>query len=151
MKATFYSMLFGLPVALLAAIYTSEFLPRRTRTRVKPVIEVMASLPSVVLGFLAALVFAPMVEGHVVGVLSVLLVGPFFLLLGAHFWQLLPRDVARAWPRGDRSLPSWRSPSAPSSPGGSPRRWNRCSSKGTSRRGSKAASVRVCQAGSCCY
>lgn len=94
MKATFYSMLFGLPIALLAAIYTSEFLPRRTRARVKPIIEVMASLPSVVLGFLAALVFAPMVEGHVVGVLSVMLVGPFFLLLGAHFWQLLPRNVA---------------------------------------------------------
>lgn len=101
LKATFYSMLFGLPVAVLAAIYTSEFLPRRTRTRVKPVIEIMASLPSVVLGFLAALVFAPLVEGRVVGVLSVLLLGPFFLLLGAHLWQLLPRDVA---PR----LAAWR-------------------------------------------
>lgn len=94
LKATFYSMLFGLPIALLAAIHTSEFLPRQTRARVKPVIEVMASLPSVVLGFLAALVVAPLVEAHVVGVLSVLMLGPFFLLLGAHLWQLLPRDVA---------------------------------------------------------
>ncbi len=94
LKATFYSLLFGLPIALLAAIYTSEFLPRRTRAQVKPIIEIMASLPSVVLGFLAALVFAPLVEGRVVGVLSVLFLGPFFLLLGAHFWQLLPRAVA---------------------------------------------------------
>lgn len=94
MKATFYSMLFGLPIALLAAIYTSEFLPRTTRARVKPVIEIMASLPSVVLGFLAALVIAPMVEAHIVPVLAVIVLGPFFVLLGAHFWQLLPRDVA---------------------------------------------------------
>jgi phosphate transport system permease protein len=94
LKATFYSMLFGLPIALLAAVHTSEFLPRQTRARVKPVIEIMASLPSVVLGFLAALVVAPLVEAHVVGVLSVLLLVPFFVLLGAHLWQLLPRDVA---------------------------------------------------------
>ena len=94
LKATFYSMLFGLPIALLAAIYTSEFLPRSTRARVKPVIEIMASLPSVVLGFLAALVIAPMVEGHIVPVLAVVVLGPFFVLLGAHIWQLLPRDVA---------------------------------------------------------
>jgi phosphate transport system permease protein len=94
MKATFYTMLFGLPIALLAAIYTSEFMPRGARARVKPVIEIMASLPSVVLGFLAALVMAPLVETHVVGVLAVLLLGPFFVLFAAHLWQLLPRDVA---------------------------------------------------------
>jgi phosphate transport system permease protein len=94
MKATIYTMLFGLPIALLAAVYTSEFVPRNTRARVKPVIEIMASLPSVVLGFLAALVVAPLVEAHVVGVLSVMILGPFFVLLGAHLWQLLPRDVA---------------------------------------------------------
>jgi phosphate transport system permease protein len=94
MKATIYTMLFGLPIALLAAVYTSEFMPRQSRARVKPVIEVMASLPSVVLGFLAALVLAPLVEAHVVGVMSVLMLAPFFVLLGAHLWQLLPRDVA---------------------------------------------------------
>jgi phosphate transport system permease protein len=93
-KATFYSMLFGLPIALLAAVYTSEFLPRRARSRVKPVIEIMASLPSVVLGFLAALVVAPLVEAHVPGVMGVMLLGPICVLLGAHLWQLLPRDVA---------------------------------------------------------
>lgn len=94
LKATFYSMLFGLPLALLAALYTSEFLHRRTRTRIKPVIETMASLPSVVLGFLAALVMAPFVEKVLVQVLAVMFMGPFFLLLGAHLWQLLPRLLA---------------------------------------------------------
>jgi phosphate transport system permease protein len=94
LKATFYSMLFGLPLALLAAMYTSEFVHKKVRTRIKPVIEIMASLPSVVLGFLAALVMAPFVERVVVEILAVLFMAPFFLLLGAHLWQMLPRDVA---------------------------------------------------------
>jgi len=94
LKATFYSLLFGLPLAVLAAIYTSEFLDRKSRSRVKPVIEIMASLPSVVLGFLAALVMAPIVERVVVEVLAVILLSPFCVLLGAHLWQLLPRELA---------------------------------------------------------
>jgi phosphate transport system permease protein len=94
LKATFYSLLFGLPLAVLAAIYTSEFLDKKNRSRVKPVIEIMASLPSVVLGFLAALVMAPLVERWVVEVLAVMLLSPFFVLLGAHLWQLLPRRAA---------------------------------------------------------
>jgi len=94
LKATFYSLLFGLPLALMAAIYTSEFLDRKSRSRIKPVIEIMASLPSVVLGFLAALVMAPLVEKVAVEVLSVILLSPFFVLLGAHLWQLLPSQLA---------------------------------------------------------
>ncbi len=91
LKATFYSMLLGLPLALLAALYTSEFLHKKTRSKVKPVIEIMASLPSVVLGFLAALVIAPMIERVVPQTLAVLFLTPFFILIGSHFWQLLPR------------------------------------------------------------
>ena len=55
-------LLFAIPLALLGAIYTSEFLHGRVRSVVKPTMELMASLPSVVLGFLAALVLAPIVE-----------------------------------------------------------------------------------------
>jgi phosphate transport system permease protein len=94
LKATFYSLLFGLPLAFLAAIFTSEFLSRGVRARVKPVIELMASLPSVVLGFLAALVVAPWVENVVVEVLSVMLLAPLCVFLGAHLWQLLPRPAS---------------------------------------------------------
>ncbi|MCB1183053.1 ABC transporter permease subunit [bacterium] len=97
LKATFYSLLFGLPLAFLAAIFTSEFLDKGTRARVKPVIEIMASLPSVVLGFLAALVVAPWVEDVVVEVLTVLMLAPLGILVGAHLWQLLPRNVAARW------------------------------------------------------
>jgi len=90
-KATFYSMLFGAPLALLAAVYTSEFSTRRTRLLVKPTVEMMASLPSVVLGFLAALVFAPVVEEVVPACLAAVFTVPFTVLLGAFFWQVLPQ------------------------------------------------------------
>lgn len=94
LKATVYSMLFGVPAALLAAVYTSEMMGRRARMRVKPVIEMMASLPSVVLGFLAALVVAPWIEHVVPASLLIFATIPFTILLGAHLWQLLPRRFA---------------------------------------------------------
>jgi phosphate transport system permease protein len=89
-KATFYSMLFGAPLAILAAIFTSEFLAGATRSRVKPVIETMASLPSVVLGFLAAIVIAPRVEHWVPHLLCCFVTVPFAMILGANVWQSLP-------------------------------------------------------------
>jgi len=94
LKATVYSMLFGVPAALLAAIYTSEMLPRGARSRVKPAIEMMASLPSVVLGFLAALIVAPAIENRVPATLMGFVTIPYCILLGAHLWQLLPRGFA---------------------------------------------------------
>ncbi len=94
-KATFYAMLFGAPLALLAAIYSSEFLNPRAKAAVKPTIELMASLPSVVLGFLAALVFAPFVEKMVPTVFLLLLCVPFAILFCAYVWQLLPSGRTR--------------------------------------------------------
>lgn len=93
-KATFFSMLFGLPIALLAAIFTSEFMHPRIKARVKPMVEMMASLPSVVLGFLAALVIAPAVENIVPGVLALFVTLPLAFLSGAYLWQLMPREWA---------------------------------------------------------
>jgi len=92
-KATFYSMLFGVPLAILAAIYTSEFLHRRIRSVVKPVVEMMASLPSVVLGFLAGLVVAPFIEDIVPVALSALITIPAAFLFCAYLWQMLPSQV----------------------------------------------------------
>ncbi|MBM3490475.1 MAG: ABC transporter permease subunit [Alphaproteobacteria bacterium] len=93
-KATFYSLLFAVPVAMLAAIYTSEFVHRTVRAVVKPTMELMASLPSVVLGFIAALILAPLVETWIAAVLIAFVVLPAALLLGAYLWQLLPLPVA---------------------------------------------------------
>lgn len=96
-KATFYSMLFGVPLALLAAIYTSEFLHPRLRTPLKSMVEIMASLPSVVLGFLAAIIFAPYVQGVLPQVLALFVCVPFALLLGARLWSLLPLKTYVNW------------------------------------------------------
>ncbi|MEZ6197687.1 MAG: ABC transporter permease subunit [Planctomycetota bacterium] len=91
LKATFYSLLFGVPIALLAAVFGTEFLSKRTKNRIKPAIEMMASLPSVVLGFLGGLVFAPIVETIVPAVMSLLVTLPVCLALGAFLWQIVPR------------------------------------------------------------
>lgn len=94
LKATIYSLLFAIPVALLAAIYTSEFVHRKVRATVKPVMEMMASLPSVVLGFIAALILAPIVETWIAAVVLAFVVMPLSLFAGAYAWQLLPTPVA---------------------------------------------------------
>lgn len=92
-KAAFYAMLFGAPIALLAAIYTSEFIHRSVRATVKPVMETMESLPTVVLGFVAALVLAPLVEDWIGAVLLGFIAVPLGLMLGAFFWQMLPQQT----------------------------------------------------------
>jgi len=92
-KATLYSLLFGVPIALLAAVYTSEFLHPRHKARIKPTIEMMASLPSVVLGFLSALVIAPLIEDIVPGVLVTIGLLPLIVGLGAYLWRTLPSVV----------------------------------------------------------
>jgi phosphate transport system permease protein len=92
LKATVYSLLIGLPLAWFAAVYTSEFLAPRTKARIKPTIELMASLPSVVLGFLAALVFAPFLERWVPEALTAIVTVPVCFLAGAYLWQLASRD-----------------------------------------------------------
>lgn len=92
-KAAFYAMLFGAPIALLAAVYTSEFIHRSVRATVKPVMETMESLPTVVLGFVAALVLAPLVEEWIGAVLLGFIAVPLGLMLGAFLWQMLPQQV----------------------------------------------------------
>lgn len=100
LKATTYSMLFGAPLALLAALYTSEFMHARLRSKIKPLIEMMASLPSVVLGFIAGLILAPYLETLIPATLAAFITVPLTLLIGAQLWQLLPQEIslrAAAW------------------------------------------------------
>ncbi|WP_428389875.1 ABC transporter permease subunit [Mucisphaera sp.] len=90
LKATFFAMLFATPLALLAAVYSSEYLTPAWRGRIKPTLETMASLPSVVLGFMGGLVVAPFVEQHLAAVLGAVVVLPIALVTGAYLWPLLP-------------------------------------------------------------
>lgn len=93
-KAAFYSLLLAIPIALLAAIYTSEFVHPSTRAVVKPVMELMATLPSVVVGFVAALVLSPIVENWIAAVVIAFGVIPLTLITVSFFWQLLPQPLA---------------------------------------------------------
>ena len=95
LKATVFAMLFAAPIAVLGAIYTSEFLNHRIRKVVKPTIELMASLPSVVLGFIAAIVVAPYVRDALPAVLVALVVVPVTVMVAAAVWQLAPERVTR--------------------------------------------------------
>ncbi|MGO9005555.1 MAG: ABC transporter permease subunit [Beijerinckiaceae bacterium] len=94
-KASLYSLLFAIPIALCAAIYTSEFVGPRVRNIIKPTMEMMASLPSVVLGFIAALVLAPIVENWIAAIVLAFVVMPLSVFLGAYLWQFIPEAVAR--------------------------------------------------------
>ena len=72
MKGAFYGLLFAVPLAVLAALYTSQFMPFEQRSVIKPVVELMAAMPSVVIGFLAGLWLAPLLETRVMFVLLLL-------------------------------------------------------------------------------
>lgn len=58
LKAALVAMLFAVPLGVGAAIYSSEFAPKRMREIIKPAIEALAAIPSVVLGFFALMVLA---------------------------------------------------------------------------------------------
>jgi phosphate transport system permease protein len=58
LKTTLIALLFAAPLAILAALYTSTFAPRRLREVIKPTIELLAGFPSVVIGFFALIVMA---------------------------------------------------------------------------------------------
>jgi phosphate transport system permease protein len=89
-KGTFYALLFALPIAILGAVYTAEFMHPRFKKIVKPLIEVMASLPSVVLGFLAAIWLAPILVDRVPSVVMVIFGLPTIAALFGWFWSTLP-------------------------------------------------------------
>lgn len=63
-KGAIYAMLFSVPLSVFAALYTSVFAGARVRSIIKPIIEMMSAIPSVVVGFLGALWLAPIIDGH---------------------------------------------------------------------------------------
>lgn len=99
-KAALYAMLFAVPLAIMGAIYTAYFMSSAMRTYVKPTIEIMEALPTVILGFLAGLWLAPMIETHLPGVFALLLLMPLGVLLFAFAWHNLPGKIKQTIPDG---------------------------------------------------
>ncbi|HEX6736950.1 MAG TPA: ABC transporter permease subunit, partial [Vicinamibacteria bacterium] len=94
-KGTAYALLFAVPIAIMGALYTSQFAHPNIRQRVKPVVEIMAALPSVVVGFIAGLWLASRVEKQVVPVLLMLAFLPAFGTAGILLWDRLPVGLRR--------------------------------------------------------
>ncbi|MCJ8319776.1 MAG: ABC transporter permease subunit [Colwellia sp.] len=92
MKAAFYAMLFAVPIALTAAIYTAYFMTPGLRKKVKPTIEMMEALPTVILGFLAGLWLAPIIENYLPAIGLLLIFLPLSTLLTALAWHNLPKE-----------------------------------------------------------
>ena len=96
LKGTFYSLLLAVPFGVLSAMYASQFLHPSLKGVVKPVVEIMASLPSVVLGFLAGLWLAPVLERVLPALaLMVLLMPPTIFLAGMSWERVMRRFGAR--------------------------------------------------------
>lgn len=101
LKAAFYAMLIAVPLAVLGAIYTAYFMSPRMRQVVKPSIEIMEALPTVILGFLAGLWLAPYVDNNLPGTLLAILLLPFSFVITARLWRLLPQKITQ------RLRPGW--------------------------------------------
>jgi len=103
-KASFYAMLVAIPLSLFGAIYTGYFMAPRIRQYVKPGIEIMGALPTVILGFLAGLWLAPFVEIHLTGIFALLMMVPLGVMVFAYFWQHAPKEIRHKIPEGWDSL-----------------------------------------------
>jgi len=100
LKAAFYAMWVAIPLALMGAIYTAYFMAPGMRIYVKPTIEIMGALPTVILGFLAGLWLAPFMEAHLGGVFALLMILPLGVMLFAYAWLHLPKKLAQKIPEG---------------------------------------------------
>ncbi|MCG9546201.1 ABC transporter permease subunit [Vibrio sp. Isolate33] len=104
LKAALFAMMFAVPIAVLGAIYTAYFMTPKMRRVVKPSIELMEALPTVIIGFIAGLWFAPIVETHLTAIVSLLLVLPLSTLVVGLIWYCLPQDWVSRFPNGWHAL-----------------------------------------------
>ncbi len=102
------AMAVAVPIGLMSAIYLSEYADRRFRTVAKPVLEVLAGIPTVVYGFFAALIVAPVIRdtGAAVGLSisseSALAAGLVMGIMIIPFVSSLADDVINAVPQALR-------------------------------------------------
>jgi len=92
LKGTFYALLLAVPIAICAAVFTSQFMHPSMRATIKPVIEMLAALPTVVLGFIAALWLAPLLERWFPALIGMIIVIPIAVVGCAFLWRALPRS-----------------------------------------------------------
>lgn len=105
---TLMAMLVAIPVGLFSAIYMSEYISRRWRAIVKPALEILAGIPTVVYGYFAVIVIAPLFRdaGAAVGLTvaseSALTAGIVMGVMIIPFVSSLSDDIISAVPRSLR-------------------------------------------------
>ncbi len=100
LKAAFFAIMFAVPLGVMGAIYTAYFMTPKLRGIVKPTIEIMAALPTVILGFLAGLWLAPFMENHLPAVFSILILLPVVMLVTGFIWSKFPTSIRTRIPEG---------------------------------------------------
>jgi len=104
LKAAFYALIFAGPIAIGSAIYTAYFMSANVRRYVKPTIEIMEALPTVIIGLLAGIWLAPIVENNLVAVFSLFVFFPLSMIIIAFIWHILPAHIMRKLPRGQHAI-----------------------------------------------
>lgn len=105
---TFIAMIVAVPIGLMSAIYLSEYAPKKLRASAKPLLEILAGVPTVVYGFFAALVVAPFIRdagitlGLDVSAESALAAGLVMGIMIIPFVSSLSDDVINAVPQAMR-------------------------------------------------
>ena len=90
LKAALYAMIFAAPLAVCAAVYTGYFMAPGLRRQIKPLIELMEALPTVVIGFLAGLWLAPLVDANLAALALGALLLPISVVLASAAMARLP-------------------------------------------------------------
>jgi phosphate transport system permease protein len=100
LKATAYAMLVSVPLALLAAVYVSQLAPQRLQALIKPSVELMAAVPSVIIGFLGALWLAPRLEAAFIETVMAFASLPVAVVFALLLWRRLPSALRQRIPSG---------------------------------------------------
>ncbi|MFU8815649.1 MAG: ABC transporter permease subunit [Pseudomonadales bacterium] len=100
LKAAFFAMLLATPLAVMGAIYTAYFMSTPMRKIVKPSIELMEALPTVILGFLAGIWLAPYVENNLPILITGAVLIPLSILLAGFAFSRLPGHIRNRIPPG---------------------------------------------------
>lgn len=100
LKAAFYAMLFAVPIAIMAAMFAGFFMAPKMRQAVKPTIELLEALPTVIIGFLAGLWLAPYLEKHMPSFFLVLLLMPLLVFSFGYMWSRAPEFIRNRIPEG---------------------------------------------------
>lgn len=100
LKGAIYALFFAIPISILGALCVSQFMHPTLRNTIKPIIEIMAALPSVVLGFFAGLWLAPVLENVIPAVFTMPIVLTLLTMLSVYVWHITPRAIKGRFKHG---------------------------------------------------